>query len=127
MTTEAIAYPRSWRIAAAVLVAVSRGSLLAIAAVLLVPDAGVGIVSRLENPLRLMRVFALFSLAPAVTAWIVERAFLATLTVRDGALVLQRRGQRVEIPCRAIDGVVPWTIPLPSDGVWLRLASGRRF
>lgn len=126
MRTAAIAYPRSWRIAGAVLVALSRGSLLAIAALLLFPgdESGSG---PLSNPLRLMRAFAIFSLVPGVTAWIIERAFATELTIQDGTLVLQRRGQRIEVPCRAIDGLVPWIPPLPSPGVWLRLSSGRWF
>lgn len=121
MNTRAIAYPPSWRIAAAVLTAISRGSLLALLALLLFFD------TRLANPLRLIRAFAALCLAPGIAAWLLERAFAVRVSTQSDTLVLQRRRQRIEIPCDAIDRVVPWTIPLPAGGMWLRLRSGRRF
>ena len=121
MKTQAIAYPPSWRIAAAVLMAISRGSLLVLLALLMFFD------TRLSNQLRLLRVFASFCLAPGIAAWLLERACAVGVLIESGALVLQRRRQRIEIPCDAIDRVAPWTVPLPSGGVWLRLKSGRRF
>lgn len=83
--------------------------------------------TRLSNPLRLMRVFSSLCLAPGVAAWLIGRAFAVTVLIESGALVLQHRGQRIEVPCDAIDRVAPWTVPLPSGGLWLRLKSGRRF
>jgi apolipoprotein N-acyltransferase len=127
MRTAAIAYPPPWRIAAAALRAVSFASLLVIAVLLILPDDGTGIGTRLQNPLRLMRVFTYWSLAPRFGAWIIQRLFAAELSVEDGTLVLHRRAQRIEMPCSAIDAVVPWAIPLPSGGVRLRLSSGRWF
>jgi apolipoprotein N-acyltransferase len=127
MRTAAIAYPPPWRIVAAALRALSFGSLLVIVVLLLLPDDGTGIGTRLQNPLRLMRVFTYFSLAPRFAAWTIERLFAAELNVENGTLVLHRRAQRIEIPCSAIDAVVPWAIPLPSAGVRLRLSSGRWF
>ena len=127
MRAAAIAYPPPWRIAAAALRVLSRGSLLVIVALLLLPDDGTGIGTRLQNPLRLMRVFTYFSLAPGFGAWIIQRLFAAELDVQNGTLVLHGRSQRIEVPCSAIDAVVPWTVPLPSGGVRLRLSSGRWF
>jgi len=121
MKTAVIAYPQSSRIVAALLTTISRGSLLVLLTLLMFFE------TRLSNQLRLLRVFSIFCLAPGIAAWLVERAFAATATIRGGALVLQRRGQRIEIPCDAIDRVVPWVLPLPAGGVWLRLKSGRRF
>ncbi len=121
MKTPAIAHSRSSRLAAAVLVAISRGSPLVLLALLLFFD------TRLGNQLRLMRTFAGVCLGPGLAAWLLERAFAAVVLVEGATLVLQRRGQRVEIPCDAIDRVVPWGIPLPACGLWLRLKSGRRF
>lgn len=83
--------------------------------------------TRLSNQLRLTRVFAGVCLAPGVAAWLLERAFAVRLLIQNGQLIVERRRQRIEIPCDAIDRVVPWTVPLPSSGVWLRLRSGRRF
>jgi len=127
MTSDAIAYRPAWRAVAAVLVAVSRGSLLVIVALLLFPDAWLGLGSRLGNPLRLIRTFAAFCLAPGIAAWTLRRAFAATVAIRDGRLTVELERQRIEVPCRAIDGVVPWSIPLPAGGVWLSLASGGWF
>jgi apolipoprotein N-acyltransferase len=64
---------------------------------------------------------------PGIAAWLWERACAVTARIEDGALVLERRTGRTEIPCAAIDRVIPWTVPLPANGVWLRLRSGRRF
>jgi apolipoprotein N-acyltransferase len=100
---------------------ISRGSPLAILALLMFFD------TPLSNQLRLMRVFAGLCLAPGIAAWLLERAFAVRLLTQSGQLVVKRRRQRIEIPCDAIDRVVPWTVPLPSGGVWLRLRSGRRF
>jgi apolipoprotein N-acyltransferase len=121
MKTPVIAYSQSSRIAAAVLTTISRGSLLVLLALLMFFD------TRLTNQLRLLRVFSSLCLAPGIAAWLLERAFAATVMIQGGALILQRRGQRIEIPCDAIDRVVPWVLPVPSGGLWLRLRSGRRF
>src|SRR6185369_17459981 len=97
MKTPVIAYPQSSRIVAALLTTISRGSLLVLLTLLMFFE------TRLSNQLRLLRVFSIFCLAPGIAAWLVERAFAATAMIRSGALVLQRRGQRIEIPCDAID------------------------
>jgi apolipoprotein N-acyltransferase len=121
MRTQAIAYSRLSRFAAAALTVISRGGLLVLVVLLVfVPNVG------LANQLRLMRGFAAVFLVPAIVAWLLERACTATVLIDGGTLVLERRGARIEIPCAAIDRVTPWWVPLPSSGVWLRLKSGRR-
>src|SRR5262249_18323269 len=50
-----------------------------------------------------------------------------TVVIENGALVIQHPWSRIEIPCESVARVVPWAIPLPSGGIWFRLASGRRF
>lgn len=127
MTTRAIAYPTFWRIFAAVLTAVSRGSLLVFAALLLFLDAWLNTPFRLENPLRLLRAFAYFCLTPAMAVWALEQVFKVGIQFRGDTLVLQRRRQRIEIPCGAITRIAPWLVPLPSGGLSLHLQSGRRF
>jgi apolipoprotein N-acyltransferase len=127
MTTRAIAYPAPWRILAAVLMAISRGSLLAFVALLLFLDAWLSTPLRLGNPLRLLRAFSVFCLAPGIGVWLLERAFEVTVLFQSGALVLQRRRQRIEISFDAIERAAPWAVPLPYGGLWLRLKSGRRF
>jgi apolipoprotein N-acyltransferase len=127
MTTRAIAYAASWRIPAAILMAISRGSLLAFVALLSFLDAWLSTPLRLSNPLRLVRAFSVFCLAPEMGLWLLERACAATVLFQSGVLVLQRHRQRIEIPCESIERAAPWVVPLPSGGLWLRLKSGRRF
>ena len=121
MNAPAIAYSPFWRVVTGVLVALSRGSLLVMLVALLFFE------TPLENQLRLFRTFVALSLAPGTAAWLLARAFAATVAVADGLLVIERRDRRIEIPCEAIAGVVPWMIPLPAGGLWIRLRSGRRF
>lgn len=125
--TPVIAHGPWWRGVRALLVVVSRASLLVIAAMLLFPDAWPWVVPDFGNPLRLARAFATFSLAPGVTAWLIGRVFAGRLSVEDGTLVVERLDKRVEIPCTAIRRLAPWTLPLPAGGVSLQLASGRWF
>ena len=121
MSSRAVAYRLSWRITAAVLIAISRGSLPVLLALLL--------FSRNPPilPFMLMRAFAILVIGPGIAAWLIESALAATAEIEDGTLVLQRRRQRIEIPCSAIARVSPWIIPLPGSGLWIRLQSGRRF
>ncbi len=121
MRTQAIAYSRLSRLAAAALIAISRGGLTALVlGLVFLPDLG------LANQLRLIRTFAAVFLVPAFAAWFLERACAAMVSIEGGTLVVERRGQRTEVPAESIAGVVPWWVPLPSSGVWLRLKSGRR-
>ncbi|MEB2286075.1 MAG: hypothetical protein B6D46_03730 [Polyangiaceae bacterium UTPRO1] len=121
MFLRARAYPRFWRLVAAVLVAVSRTGVLVLAGVLMgFPDA------RLDNPLRLLRAFVALSLAPGLAAWLLARVFTAAVTIADGLLVVSRRDRRIEVPLAALAGVAPWRVPLPGNGLALVLRSGRR-
>jgi apolipoprotein N-acyltransferase len=126
MKVHAVAYRPVSRVAAAVLLGLSRGSPLAFVAILLFVDAWLGNRFRLGNPLRLFRAFAAFCLAPAIAAELLRRACAATVVVEPGVLVVERRGERVEVPLDALAGVDPWRVPLPSGGVSVRLRSGRR-
>jgi hypothetical protein len=116
-----VAYPPVWRAFAAVLVAISRGGVpLLLAIVLFTRSAPI-------LPLMLLRAFTILVVAPGTAAWLIGRALTVTVAVADGSLVLQRDQLRVEIPCDAVTRLSPWIIPLPGGGLWLRLRSGRRF
>ena len=110
-----------------ILTAVSRASLLAIVALQLFLDAWLGTGFRLDNPLRLLRAFAGVCVAPAIAAWLLARLCRATVRVERGALVLEGLGRRTEIPLDVIDRVAPTAVPVLCGGLFLRLASGRRF
>jgi len=117
---RAVAYPPAWRIIAAILVSLSRGCLpLLLLTVLLARDPPI-------TPPMLLRATTLLALMPGIAAWLIARAFAATLSVRGPDLVLQRRDLRLDVPCASIVRVTAWTVPLPGPGVSLWLRSGRR-
>jgi apolipoprotein N-acyltransferase len=118
---RARAYPPFWRLACALLVVVGRGSMLVLLVLLLFFE------TRLTNPLRLIRLFVLFCLVPELTAWLVGRAFEVALRIEAGALVIDQPRRRMEIPLDSIERVEAWALPVPGEGLWIRLKSGNRF
>jgi len=118
---DVVLYTPAWRTASGVLKVVARGSLLVTAGLFLFSEHPP------TNPLRQMRLFGAFFVVPEVLAWCIARAFAAKMSVADGALILEQKSRRTEIPTSAIVGVEPWPVPLPRAGVDLRLKSGRRF
>jgi apolipoprotein N-acyltransferase len=99
--------------------------------------AGVGLVSLALNmllriglqvqSLSQLRLFAFAVVLPALGAWGIQRAFAAKVRIGAGALVLEQRRQRTEIPLASIAALRPWRLPLPRAGVDLQLASGQRW
>lgn len=120
MPLRAVAYSRFWRAVAALATAASGGSLLVVAFALAFLD------TPLENPLRILRTFVAASVAPGLAAWLLARAFAATVEVREGVVAIARRHERIEVPCEAIAAIEPWRLPLPAPGFAVRLRSGRR-
>ncbi len=118
---EVIVLAPGWRIAAGLLQAFARGSLLWMGAALLFLD------NPETNRLAQIGMFAALVLAPEAAAWCIRRAFAATLRIEGDALVLEQRERRTEIPVKNIAAVTPWTLPIPGTGVWLTLDSGRRW
>ncbi|WNG37482.1 hypothetical protein F0U61_30195 [Archangium violaceum] len=51
----------------------------------------------------------------------------ATFLVEPERLVLERRGDRFEIPLSSVVSIQPWRLPLPGAGLSLRMKSGRTF
>jgi apolipoprotein N-acyltransferase len=119
--TDAVVYPRGWRITAAALKIVARGGLLAFLAAMLLSDAPP------SNPLKQIRLFLGLFAAPELAAWCIARAFATRMQIDGGTLLLVGRGERVEVPLASIAGVSPWRLPVPHSGLWLDLRSGRRF
>ena len=119
-TSLARAYPAPARWVAGSLVALSRASLPAIA---------VAVWLRLSEPYSLATLIAMlaaYAALPAAAAWLLERAFTASVEVRERALHIRGRDLRFEVPCASIARVEPWRVPLPGFGFWLRLGSGSR-
>ncbi len=117
---EAIVLAPVWRIAAGLLRVFAFGSLFWLGAALLFQ-------SEQMNPLAQIRMFAALFLVPLAAAWCIARAFAATARIEGEALVLEQRERRTEIEAKRIAAIEPWTLPLPSTGVWLRMDSGRRW
>lgn len=119
-SADVVALTPSARLAAALLRAFARGSLLWMGAAFLIGDGGWQ-----ANPLAQMRWFAGLFLAPEAAAWLVLRAYAARATVEHGALVLTRGAQRLELAVKDIVAVEPWRMPLPAPGAALWLVSGK--
>ncbi|MEO5843807.1 MAG: apolipoprotein N-acyltransferase [Caldimonas sp.] len=107
------------RLAAGLLRAFARGSLLWMGAALLL-----GSDPLRTNTLAQIRAFAALFLAPEAAAWCVLQAFAARASIENGALVLARGARRLELALRDVVAVEPWRVPVPSAGASLRLASG---
>jgi apolipoprotein N-acyltransferase len=116
-----VVYPPAWRIVAALLRVFARGSLLYVLYLMLFTQ------DPPTNPLRQIRLFGGLFLMPEAAAWCIARAFAARMRVEDGALVIEQRERRTDIPVSAISAVELWQVPIPTPGVWLALRSGRRF
>jgi len=120
MTLPATVYSLAFRIVVTMLLAVSRATLLVLAWLSFFAPEPI-------PPARLLRAFWLLVLAPETAVWILRYLLAATLSVADDGIAVQQRSRRVEIPLSAIDAIVPWQLPLPAAGFWLRMRSGARF
>ncbi len=109
----------SWRLLAGALVAVSRGSLPAIAIMGLLAQQPIALLSW-------VRVLSVFALLPGIAAWLIERSFMTEVDVGPAEIVLRRSDLRLHIPSAAIARVAPWDLPLPGPGFSLWMRSGRR-
>jgi apolipoprotein N-acyltransferase len=76
------------------------------------------------NSLALLRGFLAFVVAPELAAWLLVRAFAATLRVESGELVARRGGQSLASPTQDIVAVEIWRLPLPRAGAFVRLGNG---
>lgn len=113
--------PPAARLAAGLLRAFARGSLLWMGAAMLLSDSLRG------NTLAEIRTFTGLFLAPEAAAWCVLLAFSARASIENGALVLTRGTRRLELAVRDIVAVEPWRVPVPGPGASLRLVSGERW
>jgi apolipoprotein N-acyltransferase len=110
-----------WRVATALLRVCAGTGLLWLALRMLLRDGPQ------VNSLVQLQIFIGATLAPAVAAWAIQRAFAARARVDAGMLVLQQGHQRIEVPVDRIVIAQAWRIPLPGTGMDLVLASGARF
>lgn len=118
---DVIAIAPAWRILASVLRIVARLNLLWIGIDLLFPGE-----TRTNDLTQIGLFFGLF-LVPEAAAWAVLRAHAAKLRVGGGLLTIEDEEKTTEIPARDIAGAGLWAFPLPDFGLWLSLASGKRW
>lgn len=113
---------RPWqRALIAALRAFARTSVLVLGAIALFGD------DASRGMLQQIRQFAAFVVVPELLAWLLARWSRTRMRIEADHLVLETHRRRVEIPLRSLATVRPWRVPLPSPGVDLYLASGRRW
>lgn len=113
--------PPGARIAAGLLRAFARTSLLWMGAAMLLDE------SLRSNTLAQIRTFTVLFLVPETAAWFVLRAFVARASIENGMLVLARGTRRLELAAQDVAAIEPWRLPIPCTGAWLRLATGERW
>lgn len=121
LPAKVVVLPPAARIAAGLLRAFARASLLGMGAAMLLNDGF------RANSLAQIRTFASVFLAPEAAAWFLLLAFAARASVENGVLVLTRGARRLELALRDIVAIEPWRIPIPGPGASLRLVSGERW
>ena len=115
--TRVILLSPIWRLVTALLVVVGLGTLptYLLSLVLLPPVPQIVMI----------RSFVVGTALPLAMAWGIARAFTGSLTVRNGALHLQRGDVDIDVERTASARVRPWWLPLPQPGLRLDVASGR--
>lgn len=113
--------PPAARLAAGLLRAFARASLLWMCAAMLLSDALRG------HTLAQIRTFTALFIVPEVASWCVLYAFAARASIENGTLVLARGARRLQLAVREIVAVKPWRVPIPGPGASLQLVSGKRW
>ncbi len=116
-------YPIAWHLIAAVFYAVSRASLFAIMVMILIGFA--------ISPPLLIRLILAFSLLPGMAAALIRFAFAVDVYIREGMLILHRRGLyrrgfKMTVDRGKTERIAPWRIPLPGPGISFRMFSADR-
>jgi apolipoprotein N-acyltransferase len=122
LPADVVVLPDAARIVAGLLRVLARGSLLGMAAAVVLGEGALQ-----ANTLAQIRGFSVLFLVPEAAAWCVLRAFAARVSLVDGALVFARGARRLTLALRDVAAAEPWRVPIPGPGVTLRLASGERW
>jgi hypothetical protein len=119
------AYPRALRAPLAAGAALGWGALLALASsAAVLPMASREALPPVGAPAAAAVLLAALLLAAVALA---RRAARGFAHVERGALVVEAGDRRAEVPLAALDAARPWRLPVPGDGISLRLATGRPF
>lgn len=117
-TAQVVLLTAPWRMTTALLRLAAAAGLLWLVLTMLLRDG-----FQVTSLTQIVR-FGYAVVAPALAAWLIQRAHAAQARIEGGLLVLEHSAQRVEIPLQQIAQLRVWRIPLPRSGVDLQLASG---
>lgn len=120
-SANVVLLPLTVRIAAGLLRAFARCSLVWLAFAMLMDD------NLRANNLAQIRTFCALFLAPEVAAWFLLLAFTARMTIADGKLVLSKGGREMVLPTSDIAATALWWLPMPGPGLSIRLQNGQRW
>ncbi|WP_375765326.1 hypothetical protein NR798_26810 [Archangium gephyra] len=118
------AYPLALRITGSALQVLMTADLLC-ASVLVVTGTFTGAMN--PKPPALAGWLALLALGLFGLTRLIRWLTAATFSVEPSRFVLQRRGDRFEIPATSVESARVWRLPMPGAGVSLRMKSGRGF
>ncbi|RJP41132.1 MAG: hypothetical protein C4548_09695 [Desulfobacteraceae bacterium] len=117
---QASVYPAAWRVLAAILVVVSRGSLPVIAGLLAIETE-----TPVTEPI-LVRLILVFAVLPGLAAALIRHAFAFHVKSHGGNLIFFRPGWQITLDLSVITAIIPWRIPLPGPGLSMNTVEGGR-
>lgn len=118
------AYPLVLRLVSSLLQVLTRADLLC-ASALVVVGTFTGAMN--PRPPALAGWLVLIALGLFGLNWLIRWLSAATFSVEPSQFVLERRGDRFEIPVASVESARVWRLPLPGAGLSLRMKSGRGF
>ena len=118
------AYPLVLRLVSSLLQVLTRADLLC-ASALVVVGTFTGAMN--PRPPALAGWLVLIALGLSGLNWLIRWLSAATFSIEPSQFVLERRGDRFEIPVASVESARVWRLPLPGAGLSLRMKSGRGF
>ncbi|WP_233166204.1 hypothetical protein [Archangium sp. Cb G35] len=118
------AYPLALRLVSSLLQVLMRADLLC-ASALVVAGTFTGAMN--PKPPALAGWLVLIALGLFGLNWLIRWLSAATFSIEPSQFVLERRGDRFEIPVASVESARVWRLPLPGAGLSLRMKSGRGF
>lgn len=118
------AYPLALRVISSLLQVLITADLLC-ASALVVTGTFTGAMN--PKPPALAGWLALLALVLFGLTRLIRWLTAATFSVEPSQFVLQRRGDRFEIPATSVESARVWRLPMPGAGLSLRMKSGRGF
>jgi hypothetical protein len=118
------AYPLALRLVSSLLQVLMTADILCASALIV---AGTFSGAMNPRPPALAGWLALLALALFGLTRLIRWLTAATFSAEPSQFVLERRGDRLELPVTSVESARVWRLPLPGAGVSLRMKSGRGF